>query len=77
MKFPTIRYTIWFLEAVSLWSAVQLMLRAFPTTVWLVIFMGTNFCKTDQNPGFRNFAILIFIVSGFGTHVLASCMAKS
>ena len=24
-------------------------------TVWLVIFVGTNFRKTGQNSGFRNF----------------------
>ena len=29
----------------------------------LVIFTGTNFRKTGQNSGFRNFAVLIFAVA--------------
>ena len=48
------------------------------STIWLVIFVGTNFHKTGQNLGFRNFR-------GFNFHghavnlgpVQASTTAKS
>ena len=41
-------------------------------TTWLVIFTGTNFYETAQNPIFE-----FFTVSKSGTHKLGSCMTKS
>ena len=41
-------------------------------TIWLVIFMGTNFYDTGQNS-----ILEIFAVGKSGTHKLGSCMTKS
>ena len=47
------------------------MLRTFPTTVWLVIFVGTNFAKQVNIQVSDIFVVLIFMVIEFGTWMLA------
>ena len=37
------------------------------STVWLVIFAGTNFCEIGQNSDFRTFRLLIFAIGESGT----------
>ena len=46
-------------------------------TIWLVIFVSTNFRERGQKLGFRIFAVLILAVGDSGTHRLPSGMTKS
>ena len=47
------------------------MLRTFPTIVWLVIFVGTNFAKQVNIRVSDIFVVLIFMVIEFETCMLA------
>ena len=48
------------------------MLRTYPTTVWLVIFVGTNFTKQVNIQVLDILVVLIFMISEFGTCVLVA-----
>ena len=46
-------------------------------TIWLVIFVSTNFHERGQKLGLEIFAVSIFVVGDSGTHRLPSGMTKS
>ena len=46
-------------------------------TVWLVVFVGINFCEMVPNQVSKFFRCFIFVVSESGTQELASCTAKA
>ena len=46
-------------------------------TVWLVVFVGINFCEMVSNQVSKFFRCFIFVISESGTQELASCTAKA